>query len=192
MWRDLRKGTLASKNYFRDYGRFRLIQCRSLILWNQNNFVCNIFCLVRLFPSAVWNTFESSFSSHKITSTVFVRRKRDPVRSSIKNVIVKLLSKIQGDSCNHFEVMCPPRLKKDVSRKTRSKFHKRIKPWNYCLTLISDACTIRLFIQMCSCDIRALFKPKKNFWLFENFRVVLPVNFRKYIYLNDNLTYSTG
>ena len=32
MWRDLRKGTLASKNYFQDYDRFRLIQYRSLIL----------------------------------------------------------------------------------------------------------------------------------------------------------------
>ena len=32
MRRDLRKGTLALKNYFRDYDRFRLIQCRSLIL----------------------------------------------------------------------------------------------------------------------------------------------------------------
>ena len=49
---------LASKNYFLDCDRFRLNQLRSLILWNQN---------IRIL----------SISFHTVTSTVFVRCKRE-------------------------------------------------------------------------------------------------------------------
>ena len=42
--------------------------------------------------------------------------------TSIENIIVKLLSKLQSDPCNHVEVIRLPRLKKVVSRNTGLKF----------------------------------------------------------------------
>ena len=46
----------------------------------------------------------------------------NPTFNSIENLIVKLLSKFQSDLCNHGEVIISPKLKKVVSRKTRSEF----------------------------------------------------------------------
>ena len=51
-----------------------------------------------------------------------LNRIENPICTSIENLIVKLLSKFQSDSCNHVEVISSPRLKKVVSRKTRLKF----------------------------------------------------------------------
>ena len=46
---------------------------------------------------------------------------KNPLCTSIGNLIVKLLSKFQGDLCNHVKVISLLRLKKVVSRKTRLK-----------------------------------------------------------------------
>ena len=46
----------------------------------------------------------------------------NPLCASIKNLMVKLLSKFQSDPCNHFNVISSLTLKKVVLIKTRLKF----------------------------------------------------------------------
>ena len=49
-------------------------------------------------------------------------KSKNPLCTSVENLIVKLLSKFQSDPRSHVEVISSPRLKKVISRKMRLKF----------------------------------------------------------------------